>query len=167
MFIYVDNNILIDYEEGKKELPLSPEINYVYSYVHIQELQEFKKGFDTKKNGRLKIIEDLTSCWYVSNNGNHLLVIDKANPFKILAYLETPKAKAFSQTIHDGAYDLRIDDFSTYLTNKLNIEKKVINNYTPDKLFEDYGNQMRNYVGLTCNSRQEAFLSLFNITSVH
>ena len=163
MFIYIENNILIDYEQGKKELPSIPEVNYVYSYVHIQELQELKNGFDEKKDRRLQTIEELTACWYVSHNDNHHLVIHKARPSNILALFETPLAKKHSQTLHEKVDRLKIDEFSKCLFNKLSIEKKVINNFTPEMLAEKYGNIIWYYVEQTCDYIQEMFQSLFNI----
>lgn len=138
-------------------------IQYVYSYVHLQELQELKDIDETKRNKRLQTIEKLTFNRLVCNDDNHQLVLYKFRPFDIIASFENPLMKILSQQIHGAASDWVVDEKPNFLMSKLGIEKKVINNYTPKMLVEEYGHIIQSYISLTCSFRQEVFQSLFNI----
>lgn len=162
MLIYIDNNILIDYEDGKIDLPLNDEIIYVYSYVHLQELQE-SKDLEIRKYKRFQTIEKLTSNRYVCHNNNNQLGFYEARPIDIFAAFDNPLAKMVSCHIHESMSHRKDDEISKCLMQKLNIEKKEINNYTPEKLFEKYGKIIKLYIENTCMYRQEVFQSLFNI----
>ena len=153
---------MIDYEDGKKDLPLNDELKYVYSYVHLQELQELKEVED-KKNKRFQTIEKLTSNRYVCHNNYNQIVINKARPIDNFGTLNKSLAKIISSYIHESMSHRKDDEISKSFMEKLNIEKKIINNYTPEELFEKYGYIIKLYIEKTCKSRQELFQSLFNI----
>lgn len=166
MLVYIDNNILIDFEDGKKDLPLNDAIKYVYSYVHLQELQESKE-LETKKNQRFQTIEKLTSNRYVCYNNNNQLALYKAKPINIFAIIDNYWSKMISCHIHktEPQWD-KIDENSKLIMEKLGIEKKVINNYTPEMLMNKYGFIIKRYIEYTCFNRQEMFQSLFNILNI-
>ena len=126
MNIYIDNNILIDYEDGKKDLPVNRMIKYVYSYVHLQELQELKKNLEKKKCERLHIIEKLTNDRYVSHGNNNQLIISTASPYNVFENLNTPLMNIISQQIHEATAHWKVDENPKFLMNLLGIEKKKL-----------------------------------------
>ena len=46
---------------------------------------------------------------------------------------------------------------------KLNIEKKKINNYTPKEIIEKYGLDIGYITAQTCSNEQQAFQTIFNV----
>ena len=163
MYVYFDNNIVIDYEEGKKVVPFVSEVNYVYSYTHLQEFLEVKENFDTRKDVRIQTIKRLTSNKYVSYNGKNLLSICEREPSEVFANVDSPLSKICSLLIHQATSCWLVDNSPKFLIDILKIEKKVINNYTPEMLFEKHGEIIKNYIASTSNSMQEEFQSFFNI----
>lgn len=163
MLIYIDNNILIEHENGKLTLPLSSEIKCVYSYVHLQEMQELGERLETIKDRRLKTIEELTEGRYVGNDDNHRLMVFRGKPSEVYARIDNPMTRLLSQRIHEAAAHWKVDEDPKFLMEKLGIEKKVINNYTPEMLVEKHGDLIQYYIAQTCVLRQEVFQSLFNI----
>jgi len=163
MLIYLDNNILIDHENGKLTLPVSSEIKYVYSYVHLQEMQELGERLDTIKDRRLKTIEELTEGRYVGNDENNRVVVFRGKPSEVFARIDNPLTRMLALRIHEAAAHWKVDEDPKFLMERLGIEKKVINNYTPEMLVEKHGDLMLYYIAQTCVLRQEVFQSLFNI----
>ena len=163
MLIYLDNNIIIDYEDGKKELPLVPEVNFVYSYTHIQELLEIKDNLDKRKAKRLQTIKRLTSSKYVQHNDNMQLSLYEVDPSRVLVSATSSLSKQHSLLISQATSHWMVDKSPKLFVDKLNIEKKVINNYSPEMLIEKYGNIIIGYIISTSNSLQEGFQSCFNI----
>ncbi len=163
MLIYLDNNIIIDYEDGKKELPLVPEVNFVYSYTHIQELLEIKDNLDKRKAKRLQTIKRLTSSKYVQHNDNMQLSLYEGDPSRVLVSATSSLSKQHSLLISQATSHWMVDKSPKLFVDKLNIEKKVINNYSPEMLIEKYGNIIIGYIISTSNSLQEGFQSCFNI----
>lgn len=163
MLIYIDNNILIDYEKGSKQLPVASNTEYVYSYVHLQELQELCDRLSTMKDKRFKTIERLTSCRYVSKDDDERFTFYFAKPSNIFSTFNNPFLQFLSHRIHEATDSWSMDKNPKCLMNRLNIEKKVINNYSPERLVKEYGRLIRLYIKRTCENQQEEFSSLFNI----
>ncbi|MBE6332165.1 MAG: hypothetical protein E7070_07670 [Bacteroidales bacterium] len=163
MYIYLDNNILIDYEDGKKRLPMNSETKYTYSYVHLLELQELKDTFIEKKSQRLQTIKKATQCRYILSDDKGKLALFEVDPSVIFSQINEPLAKMVQQTIHERISLWPFDKNPKLLMDKLNIEKKIINNYTPNDLVKEYGYIIHNFIEETSNSTTDMFLSLFNI----
>lgn len=163
MTVYIDNNILIDYEKGTKILPTSENIRYVYSYVHLQELQELGERLPAMKEKRFSTIEHLTLCRYISKDDEGRFAFYLAKPEDIFATFDNPFARIYSQLIHEATVHWTMDEHPKCLMERFNIEKKVINNYKPEQLAKEYGHLIRRYIRRTCELPQEMFSSLFNI----
>ena len=163
MYIYIDNNVLIDYEDEKKELPLNLNITYVYSYVHLQELLEATDNLKIIQNVRIQTIKKLTRNKCVSHDSNNQLSLYEKDPSDVFTSVNSPLSRMCSLLIHQANRHWIIDDFPKVFIEELKIEKKVINNYTPEKLIEEYGEIIMNYIASTSNSTQEKFQSFFNI----
>ena len=84
-------------------------------------------------------------------------------PSKVLASATSPLSELLSLLINQAASHWLVDKCPKLLVDKLNIEKKVINNYSPEMLIEKYGETIMNYVSSTSKSVQEGFQSCFNI----
>lgn len=74
MTVYLDNNILVSIEDRglnfnkiKKHLPVN--VQFVYSYVHIQELLESKTDFVNMKQKRINTLIETTDYNYIFSNG--------------------------------------------------------------------------------------------------
>ncbi|MDO4957113.1 MAG: hypothetical protein Q4E60_08875 [Bacteroidales bacterium] len=160
MLVYIDNNILIDHENENLKLPHSSEVKYVYSYVHLQELGE---RLSIIKDQRLRTIEDLTERRYVGNDANNRPAIYCRKPSDMFERVANPEIRALFQRIQEASAHWKVDDNPKFLLEKLGIEKKVVNNYSPEILVEKYGDLILHYIAQTSISGQEIFQSLFNI----
>ena len=74
-FVYLDNNAIINIEEGKIKLPAKQSIIYPFSYVHIEELLESGNGLAALKDNRLNILSRLSQDSYLIHNDNRDLSI--------------------------------------------------------------------------------------------
>lgn len=159
---YPDNNIIIDHEKGKKILPISDKIKYVYSYVHLEELQEAGENLEKIKTARFMTIEEITDRSYVENeNGTPVICVMK--PSDKFCVIESPIYKQSSRILHLIANRWIVDENPRYLMQKLDIEKKKINNYTPKQIIEKYGEFISCIVTRTCLIEQQAFQTIFNV----
>lgn len=163
MLVYIDNNILIDYEDGLKSLIRTSEINYVYSYFHLLEMLELGERLEEKKDKRLHLIEELSECSYVNKDEYNNPIMSFAKPSVIYRILKNPLSFLVFKEIRRKTSQWLADEDPQALMRELGIEKKVINNYTPHKLVKQYGEIINAYISQTCSCRQEEFQSLFNI----
>lgn len=90
MKVYVDNNVLIDYEEKKIILHRREDIQYLYSYVHIEELIELGNRLEDYKDKRLNTIESLTECSCLLNNKNNVIESISISPQMMFAICSQP-----------------------------------------------------------------------------
>ena len=59
--VYLDNNILVDVENGvyrMEEFLINPHVLYYYSDAHLNELLEAKGNQKVSQEGRLELISD-------------------------------------------------------------------------------------------------------------
>lgn len=164
MDIYIDNNILIDYEEGKIVLPRTESLKYYYSYVHIQELIESGVRFEQLKERRIQTIVELTGNKYCSNNIYSNVELSSQDPRAVLSTHqenEIPQLlMAMIREISNHWFDGRNPDT---IMKYYGIEKSRINNYSPDEIVREYKDFIQSYVLLTSDGTlMAAFQSLFN-----
>lgn len=164
MNIYIDNNILIDHEEGKIVLPRSESLNYYYSYVHIQELMESGKRFEQLKDERIRTIMELTDNRCCQNNDNFEVELSTLDPRRFLFVFQNNAVCTFLQEKMRKANLHLFDgkDPDTIL-KYYGIEKSRINNYTPEKLMAEYHDFIEYYVHSSADGMvMSAFQSFFN-----
>lgn len=163
MNIYIDNNILIDYEEGKVVLPKTESMNYYYSYVHLQELLESPR-FNELIGDRIKAIMDSTNCKCCQNDDNWNVVFDNRDPRK---YLVAIQQNPFSRLLQQRIREVNLHWFDgkdpDTIMKCYGIEKSRINNYTPEELINEYRGFIEYYVANTDGGKvMAAFQSFFN-----
>lgn len=164
MNIYIDNNILIDYEEGKVVLPQTTEsMNYYYSYVHLQELLESPR-FNELIGDRIKAIIDLTDCKCCENDDNWSVVFGNMDPRRYLIVLQqNPFSKYLQQRIREAYMHWFDGKDPDTIMKYYGIEKSRINNYTPEELINEYRGFIEYYVANTDDGMvMSAFQSFFN-----
>lgn len=137
MKAYLDNNILIDCEENKIELPTN-HVQYFYSYVHLQELIELGDRFDGLKNTRLRTIKNLTRNHFIMNDekGLQRYII---SPDKMLTFCMNPISVIINELQKEHCRSFITDHNRDTLINELGVDVRRLNNYSADEIAEQFG----------------------------
>lgn len=159
MFIYLDNNVIINIEEGKIKLPTKDSIIYPFSYVHIEELLESGDRLTALKDNRLNILSRLSKDSYIINNDNRELSIIERSPFAVFQDFSNPFIAALKQMEKNTCGKMV---YKNEIIEHFKIDRRIINNYTPEQLLANHSDFIEQYILLSCNNRQEAFNSFFN-----
>lgn len=164
MNIYIDNNILINHEEGKIVLPRSESLNYYYSYVHIQELMESGTRFEQLNDRRIRAIIELTGNKCCQNNDNYEVELTTQDPRVFLFVLQKNAACTFLQErMREAALHWFDGKEPNTIMKHYGIEKSRINNYSPEELMEKYHDFIEYYVHSSADGMvMSAFQSFFN-----
>lgn len=164
MNIYIDNNILIDHEEGKIVLPQSESLNYYYSYVHIQELIESGKRFEQLNDRRIRTIMELTGNRCCQNNDSYEVEFATQDPRVFLLVLQKNSACTFLQEkIREANLHWFEGKDPDTIMKYYGIEKSRINNYTPEELMDEYYDFIEYYVHSSSDGMvMSSFQSFFN-----
>lgn len=172
MTIYLDNNVLVDVEEGTipfESLISAKNVAYCFSEVHIDELMNGLDKHPELKDIRLNTLSKLCGMNYIAPD---------VGPFKGGFKEETPqKVLELSmqfKAIHDQLYS-----FSNAMSvnreaflSDLHLEKLVIGNYKPseifnvldDRLTERWGYGIKVYLEKSlATTGRTVFSSLFNL----
>ena len=165
MKVYIDNNILISYEQKGISLPRHDSIQYYYSTAHINELIESKDKLKDRLSKRLATIAELTN--------NRIIVNDYSqSPVCLCEEVLEPEIE-FNKAINlpklteaIGKRHQQFDDLSSrnILIESLGIDKRRLNNYPAEEVLKEYGTIIAHYI-MTSSSRflMEGFQSCFNI----
>ena len=159
MFIYLDNNAVINIEECKIELPAKQSIIYPFSYVHIEELLESGNGLAALKDNRLNILSRLSQDSYLIHNDNRELSIISRSPFAVFQDICNPFIQALKQIVKNDCENMV---YKNEFVEHFEIDRRIINNYTPKQLLANHSDFINCYILSTCKNRQEAFNSFFN-----
>ncbi len=159
MFIYLDNNVIINIEEGKIKLPTKDSIIYPFSYVHIEELLESGDRLAALKDNRLNILSRLSKDSYIINNDNRELFIIERSPFAVFQDFSNPFIAALKQMEKNSCGKMV---YKNEIIEHFKIDRRIINNYTPEQLLANHSDFIEQYIVSSCNNRQEAFNSFFN-----
>lgn len=164
MRVYLDNNILIDYEEDTSILLEVKSINYRCSYVHLVELMESTRNLEDRKTLRFSTIENLTSNIFMTNTNNNVVVEEINTCSRYYEALNSPITRMLHQlTKAQSNRWLEGKDPDT-LINHFGIEKKRINNYTTEELIKEHGDFIDYYVTVSDDgNRMTSFMSFFNV----
>lgn len=162
MKVYVDNNVLIDYEENKIILPDREEILYYFSHVHIDEMMELGDKLDEKRNKRLVAIRALSKGKYLSNNDDNEVSVFYEDPFSVLSYCMTPIYKITLDCLKQLQSQFAIKEKREIIIKNLNINVRRLNNYSAKEIVKEFGADLYTYVNYSSENIQTAFQSLFN-----
>lgn len=164
MTIYVDNNILIDFENGTIDLPLDESHTYYYSSTHIEELLESNCNLKERASRRLATISKLTGDKILANNDFWKICESVLPPGNALEATMVPELMAVNKLLHSLQSQWKSEEYSEKLMRDLHIEKKVINNLNWKGLVTEYGSQILSYIQRTCGGNvMAAYQSCFNI----
>lgn len=172
--VYLDNNILVDIEDGKyhsEAFLIKPHIEYYYSDAHMSELLNgIDNGLVGLKEKRLSTIKRL--C------GNRFLVQDAPGYKRSLAICEP--SQAFENAERLGYMRRPINSIVQNFTpnrvailNELNVDPREVGSLNPDEVFEaiekrllssDYHFSIEDYLRLSeASVGRTVFASLFNL----
>lgn len=170
--MYLDNNVLIDFEEGIIELEVltaNDDVFYFFSETHIEELLNGLIAHPELENTRLHTLELLCGENYIAPD---------VGPFKGGFEKETPQ-RVFElsmqfKRLHDQLYRysnaMRISRDA--FLNGLHLEKKEVGNYKPSEIFNVLDAKLREHWGYgidvylqksVATTGRTVFSSLFNL----
>ena len=161
--VYVDNNVLIDYEEGKVALPSNNDIQYQYSYVHIDELIESGERMNSIIKRRFDAINTLTRGHFVQHDENYELESIIVSPQEVFSVCSQPSRIKNMEILREASKNFALGYDRNRLIEKLGINVKELNNYSVEKLSSKYGRVIVDYVISSAITIQEGFQSFFNI----
>lgn len=151
MIAYLDNNLIVDIEQGKKNLKqiienVDPSIDKVYfSSAHINEMIEITGSTETEKqeriNLRLKTIEEITKNSYIHENMENQVFFMNESPQSVLETIQEVPAteimKAFTSIIEE--------EKKQEFRDMLGIDPKRINNYSPSEVISQLNTKLTNW----------------------
>ena len=158
-FVYLDNNAIINIEEGKIKLPAKQSIIYPFSYVHIEELLESGNRLAALKDNRLNILSRLSQDSYLIHNDNRELSIIAKSPSAVFEDLNNPFIEALKLIVKKDCEKMVYKD---EIIEHFEIDRRIINNYTPEQLLANHSDFIESYILSSCKNRQESFNSFFN-----
>lgn len=175
MYAYLDNNIFVSIEDRgldfNKIIKSLPEnVQFVYSYVHIQELLESKKDLVSLKMKRIATLLSTTNFNYIFPKGDSTEittnqpeeVINLINRFTIIF-------NAFRNHSNNFSFDRE------KLIFELGIDKNKINNYNPKDVIDHINFllnkkgeilEFKDIVNLAGMNLHEKINSIFNLLDV-
>ena len=140
MKVYLDNNVLVDIEDGKNNLSdfiTIQHVEYYYSEAHLNELLEASSNPKVSQNGRLELINKL--C------GNNLILAGVLNPPEFYSkspvdmyhIVNTPFIRKINRIV-SGSTDL----FQS-IRQQLGFDSKSFNNVKPEDVLPMLDARMR------------------------
>lgn len=146
MRIYIDNNILISIEN--KEIKIDDLINFygktaefVYSYIHIQELLEFQDKVENLKYKRFETIEKLTQNKYIRPIPSIDRKFDIVNEHPESVFQTVKKYYFLTNEIRQYANNFDLIDRKK-LIEILEIDIKRINNFSEMEVIDYFNNAL-------------------------
>lgn len=158
MVAYLDNNIIIDIEDRKIQIPQDKSIIYPFSYVHIEELLEAGDKLEMLKQKRLDTLTKLSNHNYLINYNSKLQIVKRSPLMAFNDFYNNPIALLVKE---GKKYACNIMPDGDVLINIMGINKNVINNYKHQELLDKYGKHIITFVEFTGNSLLEKFQSFF------
>jgi len=175
MNAYLDNNILVSIEERgldfnkiKKHLPRN--IQFVYSYVHVQELLESKTELVTLTERRINTIIKTTDYNYIFSNGKST-EITQNHPSNVINDIKKNHLIFDSFRYYASNFSVDRDKFIC----GLGIDKKRINNYNSQEVIALINSLLKKkeerfdfeqIINLAGKSQHERINTIFNFMDV-
>ena len=163
MRVYIDNNVLIDCEENIVVLPISSNVYYYCSYVHIDEMIESGERMKCLKNQRFKTIKNLTGGRFVQHDEKHELESIMVSPLEVFILCSQPYRIRNMEQLRGVSKKFVMGLDRNRLIEKLEINVKELNNYSVEELSSRFGGIIMDYVLSSAITIQEGFQSFFNI----
>lgn len=178
MRVYFDNNIIISIEKNEIDLvnlkdEFGSDAEFVYSYIHIQELLESGFRFDELKDNRLNTIRKITKNKCLIPNTNKLeseFLLLTMDPEFVLQHLKPTEflVREMKNLIKN------IDNNREILVKALEIDIIRLNNYSVNEVIEHINKAFVNNINLDLRTLinytgvllHEQICSIFNILDI-
>ena len=152
MKAYLDNNIIVDIEEGIKSLDkviecVNPAIKSIFfSSAHIGEAEELTDKSEKTKSERIshrmKLIGEITGHNYIYQNMENEVFFQIRTPESVL---ETNRDTPSSSEIMKGLVSIMSEDQKQQFRKMLGVDPKQINNYSPNNVLEQLNLKLTNW----------------------
>lgn len=167
MKVYIDNNILIDYEKDHSILANINNVNYRCSYIHIAELVESTRDLEKRIELRFSTIASLTNNIFMVNIGKNVMGQEINKCSRYYETLNSPISRMLHQFTKEQSNRWLEGKDPDTLINHFCIDKKRINNYTSDELIKEHGDFIDYYVTVSdYGNRMASFMSFFNVLDI-
>ena len=148
MRVYLDNNILVDIEDGVFTLEVfkrTLNVEYYFSEVHMDELMNGLEKHPELKDIRLQTIDALCGSNYISPDlGSYM-----KGGFEVMSPQRAFELSYQFKNIHDKLYNytkaMQYD--RDKMLDSLVMEKKEVGNYKPSEIFKVIDERMMEYWG--------------------
>lgn len=178
MRVYLDNNIIISIEKNEIDLEdlrdkFGSNTEFVYSYIHIQELLESGIRFDEFKDNRLNTIRKITKNKYLVPNPQKLeseFLLLTLDPELVLR--DVKALQLVNREMKNLAKD--IDNNREKLVKALEIDIIRLNNYSVNEVIEHINKALVNNIYLDLRTLincmgvllHEQICSIFNVLDI-
>lgn len=162
MNIYIDNNVLIDYEKDNAVLPVNNDLCYYYSYVHIDEMMELGNRLEAEKCKRLDTIKNLTKGRCLFNNDDDVVSVYYKDPYEIFSICNSSFYKELQKYKKELHGQFNINEKRVELIEDLKTDIRKLNNYSAKEIVNEFGTDLFGYVNNSAENFQTGFQSLFN-----
>lgn len=164
MKVYLDNNILIDYEKNPDILFFGGNVSYRCSYIHLVELMESTHDLENRKKHRFSTIENLTGNIFMVNTESNVVAEEINACSRYYETLNTPISRMLQRLVKGKSSQWLEGKDPDTLINHFGIDKKRINNYTAEEIIKEHGDLIRYYVTASDDgNRMASFMSFFNV----
>lgn len=133
MKVYLDNNVLVDVEDGKYSVDMfttMPSAKYYYSDAHMNELLEAKGNVKVSQEGRLRLISKLCGQNHILTGGFDAPEFYYKEPAEMYRLCDIPLRVYIAQKVNTG------DELFMELRERLGFDSAVFNNVSPDQVLE-------------------------------
>ncbi len=163
MTAYLDNNIIIDIEEGKLSLEDISKITntneYYYSATHLQEANEI-----TGDNKNIMLSKRFNTLSSITKN-NYLYI--ELNTNKVIKFKELPETVfqtinevSFAQNLIKGLANMISEEQKKSIRQQLGISAMELNNYTPAEVIQHINKDSNVFNGHSMVSLIESAIEL-------
>lgn len=179
MRVYLDNNIIVSVEKNEIDIAdlranFGPNTEFVYSYIHIQELLEAGLGFDKLKENRLETLRKITKNIHIApylQNIESEFQFTKEDPVSVLHTVQSFHSKDRTEI---KALLQKLDNNRANLVNALGIDIKRLNNYSENEVIDCINKalitnvywDLRTFIDCMGLLLHEQIQSIFNILDV-
>lgn len=145
MKVYLDNNVLVDIEDGKYKVEaftIRPNTEYYYSDAHMNELLEAKGNHKVSQEGRLNLIERLCGQNYICSGAvkePEFLVKECRVTYKLM---DNPLRNAINQVT------IAMSEVYDRIRKELDYDSRLFNNEKPERVLGLIDERMKERLGI-------------------
>lgn len=139
MKVYLDNNVLVDIEDGRYSLSdflLVQNIEYYYSDAHLSELLEAVDNPRVSQEGRLELISEICGDNNILTGVFGPPEIFHKYPAEMYKFVDTPLRRSINKIVSNGG------DVFDRVRHLLGFDSKNFNNEKPEEVLRILDNRM-------------------------